>query len=60
MRFLAIGHHTTTYTAEAAKALMPAEMRTAGDLYRRSPTDPAAGLSGGRTPRSSWAARLRR
>ena len=34
MRFLAIGHHTATYTAEAAEALMSAEMRIAGDLYQ--------------------------
>jgi hypothetical protein len=34
MRFLAIGHHTVAYTAEAAEALLPAEMRTARALYR--------------------------
>ena len=34
MRFLAVGQHTATYTAEAAQALMPAEMRMAHDLYR--------------------------
>jgi len=34
MRFLAIGRHTAAYTAEAAEALMAAEMGTASDLYR--------------------------